>query len=360
MNNNKIQFAHNLRGFAALVVVISHLCGVFWYNQVAVETIANVDKYTGTIPNIVKYLNHFSWLNYGYFGVALFFIISGFVIPFSLKKYNAIQFLIARFFRIYPVYIIGFLVSLLSIYLGGKYFGKSFPHSFNLVLKNISFFRDIFWVPSIDGIVWTLEIEFKFYLLCSVLISTIINARVLRLMFVNLLLAVVFLLGVFLKCNSVLFYVYELNSPIITFMFIGTIFFYLYHKMISKKRAVFCILLLFLSFSLQWYYGMYSASTRGVILNYSLALMLFLFFYIFRYQIVFPPLFSWLADISYPLYVVHGPFSYVFMRVLLDNHINPTLTILISCIGSILIAFFLHSTIEIKFTKLGKKLAIMN
>jgi peptidoglycan/LPS O-acetylase OafA/YrhL len=69
-------------------------------------------------------------------------------------------------------------------------------------------------------------------------------------------------------------------------------------------------------------------------------------------------LFSWLADISYPLYVVHGPFSYMFMRVLLDNHISPTLTILISFLCSILIALCLHNTVEIGATKLGKDLAL--
>ncbi len=43
-------------------------------------------------------------INFGAFGVALFFLISGFVIPLSFQSYGRLDFLVARFFRIYPTY----------------------------------------------------------------------------------------------------------------------------------------------------------------------------------------------------------------------------------------------------------------
>ena len=46
-------------------------------------------------------------LNWGPFGVALFFVISGFVIPFSFETYGRLDFIVARFFRIYPTYLTG-------------------------------------------------------------------------------------------------------------------------------------------------------------------------------------------------------------------------------------------------------------
>lgn len=38
----------------------------------------------------------------GSFGIALFFLISGFVIPFSLK-FGSVNFIVRRIFRLYPV-----------------------------------------------------------------------------------------------------------------------------------------------------------------------------------------------------------------------------------------------------------------
>ncbi|WP_038953551.1 acyltransferase family protein, partial [Bradyrhizobium japonicum] len=110
-------------------------------------------------------------LNWGAFGVALFFIISGFVMPFSFRSYGRADFLVARFFRIYPTYWVGLTVSLtvlmFCIHLAGD---ATFPHTVAQLLIGYALgSRDILWEKSIDGIVWTLEIELKFYLVCALI-----------------------------------------------------------------------------------------------------------------------------------------------------------------------------------------------
>jgi peptidoglycan/LPS O-acetylase OafA/YrhL len=45
-----------------------------------------------------------SFFKYGYLGVNLFFIISGFVISLSIKHNSLIKFIISRFTRLYPIY----------------------------------------------------------------------------------------------------------------------------------------------------------------------------------------------------------------------------------------------------------------
>lgn len=74
-----------LRGWASIFVVISHLVGVFWVNQKGLQGLMG---YTD-ISDI--FLPYSSWiidnsLFFGQFGVAIFFLISGYVITLSLLK----------------------------------------------------------------------------------------------------------------------------------------------------------------------------------------------------------------------------------------------------------------------------------
>jgi peptidoglycan/LPS O-acetylase OafA/YrhL len=109
--SKKVDFANTLRGIAALSVVISHYFGVFWLYRSAVSSFINAPELplsTYAIPNYINWLHKFPLFNWGAYGVALFFIISGFVIPFSLHKVNRLGFCVSRIFRIIPLYIVGF------------------------------------------------------------------------------------------------------------------------------------------------------------------------------------------------------------------------------------------------------------
>ncbi|HEN3634123.1 TPA: acyltransferase family protein, partial [Yersinia enterocolitica] len=82
----KIIFANQLRGIAAIMVVMSHYLGSFFYRQDLVSARIGSDSipinkpwYADFILNIP--LNSF---NFGPLGVSIFFLISGFVILFSL------------------------------------------------------------------------------------------------------------------------------------------------------------------------------------------------------------------------------------------------------------------------------------
>jgi peptidoglycan/LPS O-acetylase OafA/YrhL len=175
MQNKKIEFANTLRGFAAVCVVISHYYGVFWSSRGAVEALTNspaLSLEAHPIPTYISLLHVFQLFNWGSYGVALFFIVSGFVIPFSLQRMGWFIFSVNRVLRIMPTYFVGFSVTLLAIFLSGKYFVREWPFGLEEVLIHyIPGLRDLMWSRGIDGIVWTLEIEMKFYLLCAILIG---------------------------------------------------------------------------------------------------------------------------------------------------------------------------------------------
>ena len=58
-------------------------------------------------------------INAGRLGVVLFFAISGFVIPFSIKlahRYPVREFLLTRFFRLYPAYWLSIPLGVITTY----------------------------------------------------------------------------------------------------------------------------------------------------------------------------------------------------------------------------------------------------
>jgi peptidoglycan/LPS O-acetylase OafA/YrhL len=99
---------------------------------------------------------------YGYLGVQLFFLISGFVIVWSAAGRRPAQFLRSRFLRLYPMFWVGVALTMVAVWLGDVR-----PELFNarVILANLTLLPAYFDAPMVDGVYWTLAIELKFYLL---------------------------------------------------------------------------------------------------------------------------------------------------------------------------------------------------
>lgn len=364
---SRIGFANTLRGFAALTVVISHYYGVFWLNRAAVEVITNAPALpleTHAIPDYISWLHVFPLFNWGAYGVALFFIISGFVIPFSLQKMNWVGFSINRILRIIPTYFVGFTVTLSAILVSTEYFSRDWPFSIREVLIHyIPGIRDIMWTRGIDGIVWTLEIEMKFYLVCAVLIVWF-RQHSLK---VFLAPAVLFVLALYLNrmipvwvntnVSAWQFAMTYMTVPqYIIYMFVGVLFHYLHHGKMDADKAYLGIGLLFAMFCIHWWVGPYSANL-GVAWSYAFALLTFAFAYSFPSLFKSNRVFDLLADISYPLYVIHGVAGYVALRIMLDVGFKAWVSLLIVTTACLFLSWLLHVLIENPSQKLGKRLA---
>lgn len=362
----KIEFANSLRGFAALAVVISHYLGVFWLYRGAAAGLINApilpDSYG--VPFYVRWLNAFTLLRWGPFGVALFFLISGFVIPFSLHRKNSIEFLIQRFFRIVPTYCVGFSISLIAIAICTHYFATAWPFSRQeILLHYLPGIRDLFASRGIDGIVWTLEIEIKFYLVvaCAIVWFQKNSSKVF--------LIPVFLFFLACLCNHYLPHLqqrgivithltmaYLLFSDYMIFMFIGTVFYYMYIDKLEPQKGYMLVAVLFTLFCIEWQIGPYNAGFFSA-WSYGFALLFFmaanLFPDYFRANIIT----NFLANISYPLYVTHAVAGYVALRILLDMGTRPSLALALVISLSLPCAYLLHRWIEKPSQNFGKKWA---
>lgn len=95
---------------------------------------------------------------YGFLGVHVFFVISGFVILATAYKADATEFLSGRFARIVPTFAICALITLIVTSIDGRQ-----PFSPWLYLANLTFEPHIFGLTYIDGAYWTLRYEVQFY-----------------------------------------------------------------------------------------------------------------------------------------------------------------------------------------------------
>lgn len=104
---------------------------------------------------------------YGYLGVDLFFMISGFVILLTASNRDFSGFVVSRIARLYPAFWIGVtLTALVTIIIGGDRYNIEFFQ----YLANLSMISGFFGIEPVDGVYWTLEVEIKFYFLVAVVL----------------------------------------------------------------------------------------------------------------------------------------------------------------------------------------------
>src|SRR5579871_609337 len=138
-----------LRLLAACLVVFDHL-GVF--------SAARPDV---GIPFAFPYLNFFD--RFGWVGVQIFFVISGFVIALSAKDETAVRFAKRRIVRLWPALFVCSVIGAFALWV------------VNTPIHEIvgSFARSITMFPAgpyVDGVIWSLIVEAVFYLLITLVL----------------------------------------------------------------------------------------------------------------------------------------------------------------------------------------------
>ncbi len=145
------------RFIAAMLVMTFHLGAYAW--QAPLSTAGRAFDSAAAYPGL------FAWTWFGWIGVELFFVISGFVIAYSAEHATARAFLRSRLLRLVPaVWICAALTALVSLAIGRM---GSVPHVLRAYLDCVLF---VPVEPWLDGVYWTLGVEIAFYALVFALL----------------------------------------------------------------------------------------------------------------------------------------------------------------------------------------------
>jgi len=137
-----------------------------------------------------KNITMFPLVAYGYFGVQLFFFISGFVIFLSLKKYkNFMQFIWHRWLRLFPAMLLcSFLIWIGSGFFVERLYGD--PSKFINFLPGLTFIEPSWWAlilkskqGAVEGAFWSLYTEVRFYFIFGLSYYIAGEKNALRLLF---------------------------------------------------------------------------------------------------------------------------------------------------------------------------------
>lgn len=150
-----------IRFTAAMMVLMYH------YTASGVGNLLN-DRYK-LLATKDLYPEFFWFTKYGFTGVQLFFMISGFVILASALNRSAIEFAISRWTRLYPTYWVAviFTTGILFVFLG-----QDFDVPLTDFLANMTMLNDYMGITDIDPVYWTLHAELQFYGCVFLLILT--------------------------------------------------------------------------------------------------------------------------------------------------------------------------------------------
>lgn len=165
IKSNNIPILDSLRAFAALSVCLYHfVCTTTGY--ITTDWILNV-------------------FSVGKYGVQLFFVISGFVIPWAMfvagfQISDFFKFLLKRLARLEPPYVFSLLIALGVLFIREKFMGLTNSHM-EISLKQVVLHFG-YLVPFFDGykwlnqVYWTLAIEFQYYFFIALLFVPLIKS----------------------------------------------------------------------------------------------------------------------------------------------------------------------------------------
>lgn len=294
--NRRIAKLDALRGIAVCVVPLQHVLeevigkGALppWLDQCAALIFAD-------------------GMNWGRFGAAIFFLISGCVIPFSFRgERPLLGFAVSRFFRLYRAYWMSLMLALIILWVTGR----SMP-STGAALANVTLLQTFVRVPDVVHVYWTPALEILFYFATAVLFrfrlhsnSLVITGAIGICIVASLILALLSLCSKrHLPANL------PLNPSL---MFAGTLV-----RLAWRNGDTRAGMLMPYAFGLliaaipivQWsaYCDSIAPYVQPLPLTAAYLLAIVVLLFALRWSWEFGPIWLWLGAISYSVYLVHGP-----------------------------------------------------
>lgn len=171
--SERYELLDGMRFMAALAVLFYHFGFRVW---------------NMSIPGHIEFpfLGHV--MKYGYLGVDVFFMISGFVILMTASKGSSATFMLSRIVRLYPAY--WCCVVLTFAFVAYVPLGTPETPPLKNLLANLTMLQSAFGVPHVDASYWTLVVELQFYALILLVLSSRLILHIDRILALWLLLSI--------------------------------------------------------------------------------------------------------------------------------------------------------------------------
>lgn len=119
---------------------------------------------------------------FGSEGVYVFFVISGFIIPFALYQSrftlkNYWRFLLKRFLRLHPPYLLSMLLSGLVVLAYAIWYWQPFAFDWPRIGAHLVFLVPWQETEWFNAIYWTLALEFQYYIVVALLFPLLVKNR---------------------------------------------------------------------------------------------------------------------------------------------------------------------------------------
>ena len=280
---------------------------------------------------------------FGFLGVDVFFVISGFVIPYAMYRGNYHikdfgRFLAKRLVRIEPPYLVSIVLVLLLNWvstLSPYYRGAGFSINPAALALHLGYLNAFFNFPWVNDVYWTLAIEFQYYLFIALIFPLLIHPEK---KFSTGILLVFGLLSFFLEGHNFIF-----NYSLL--FIVGILLFQFHIGYLNKKQfgayLLIALILIFVKFDKRYLVA---------------ALLPYFFITYFEFD---DRVSKFLGNISYSLYLVHIPIGGRIINLcesFTRNELARSIFVFISLFISIIAAWLFYKFIEKPFIGLSKKI----
>jgi peptidoglycan/LPS O-acetylase OafA/YrhL len=297
------------------------------------------------------------YTRYGFLGVQLFFIISGYVVLLSAQGKTIRQFFLSRVTRLYPAFWVACTLTFLFLLFFGRtpadtQIAKSLEVGFVEYLYNMTMLQELFGQNPIDGVYWTLTIEMTFYFLIAVLIGF----QLMRYVEWVLLAWLVYtaLVG-FAAGNAFLPILLPRYAP----FFAAGMLFYLLQQPGGRTKARFALLAFAYVLALKQTHSLAWDMTTSLHddISRKVCLIIITVYFLAIGGVAFRKInlsrFTWLATLgalTYPLYLLHNNITFfAFHRF--GHLVNKYVALVLSIAIMLLLAYLIHVLVEKRLSK---------
>ena len=287
-----------LRLFAALSVMFHHYC---------------FRGYSADNMTVMPYPYLAPVARYGYLGVDLFFLISGFVIVMTTSKGSVRQFAISRATRLYPAFWLCCSLTFITTVLigGGRYTATTGQY-----LVNMTMLGGFVGVSPIDGVYWSLFVEIRFYFLVFLILMSGMISKAKELLGIWLLVVIV------LSIWQAKYISYFFITDYAPYFIGGAMFYFIYAEGPSLYKSFTTLA----SYAVALVKAVYRASATATHYHTSIspvlvAVMVTAFFIVFallstrKTSGVASPVYVVLGGLTYPLYLMHQNIGYMIFNL---------------------------------------------